>query len=809
MATDKAKQNSEEVKKNTQETAAAAKTFKETLNDLAKTLTGIEVTMKEITKNTKDQVKFSGDHEALVSEVAKTQQSIANDVQAINDIARKTAAGDKLSVKQKQKIASFEAKKAKLNDLQAIYQERLVNAQGEEEEQLLKLLEVNKDFLDNTNKALKSFEKLKDVNEELNEKTGFFDGFSDFADKIPGLGSVFGEFEKAAEAARKAALEGGDAFAAGAGSFTGAIGKLAGLGTIGLFVKGIGKAQEKITDLTRDLNITREQSKELKNNFVEIATATPGIVSKDLVASTTEFSKQVGFSAKFAKDDVIAFTTLTQKLGLSTEQATQLAKFSAATGTSVSEMNTQMAGFVTRQNLANDTTIRFQDVFQDIASSSSATSLTADKFAGGIEKAAYQARRFGLSMQMLESAGSNLLNFESSIANELEAELLTGRQLNLERARAAALTGNQAVLAEEIAKNVGNIDQFTSQSVLAQEAQAKALGMNRDQLADILLQQETLKNFTGDQNASLAETVKNRQAEIDAAKEAGNFDRARVLENELLASLGDDQLSQQVRNRTLAKRQQEAMEKLADAAGKLAGPMEFIGNIFDGIGQASGTLIEFFTKVSDKLIKLGGIFNTAILKPGTEALKSFKSIGKFLTGAGLKAFSAGGVKMIMKKIPIIGMLVGGYYGVKRMAQGDVLGGLLEFGSGILSLFPGLGTAASIATDAALVGLDAGGITGEKGSLTAATNVGLDWAKSAIFGPEEGDFIREPGGKITSFNKGDLVLGGTDLMGGGAGMNQMLERQNQLLEQILNKSSDVKMNTYSVQSALVVDNFKNG
>jgi len=47
------------------------------------------------------------------------------------------------------------------------------------------------------------------------------------------------------------------------------------------------------------------------------------------------------------------------------------------------------------------------------------------------------------------------------------------------------------------------------------------------------------------------------------------------------------------------------------------------------------------------------------------------------------------------------------------------------------------------------------------------------------------------------------------MGGGDGMNQMLERQNQLLEQILNKSSDVKMNTYSVQSALVVDNFKNG
>jgi len=804
MADEQAKKNSEEVKKNTQETAKAAKTFKETLNDLAKTLTGIEVTMKEITKNTKEQVKFSGDHEALVSEVAKTQQSIANDVEAINEIARKTAAGEKLSVAQKKKIASFEAKKAKLNDLQAIYQERLVNAQGEEEEQLLKLLELNQGFLDNTNQALKSFEKLKDVNEELNEKTGFFDKFSEFADKIPGLGKVFGEFGKASEAARKAALNGGDGFTAGASQLTGAFGKLSGLFTLGLFVKGIGKGQEKITALAKDLNITREQANELKSEFVEIAAATPGIVSKDLVAATTEFSKQVGFSAKFAKDDVVAFTTLTQKLGLSTEQATQLAKFSAATGTSVAEMNTQMAGFVTRQNLANNTTIRFQDVFQDIASASSATSLTADKFAGGIEKAAYQARRFGLSMAVLESAGSNLLEFESSIAAELEAELLTGKKLNLERARAAALTGNQAVLAEEINKNVGDINQFQSQSVLAQEAQAKALGMSRDQLADILLQQETLKNFTGDQNASLAETVKKRQDEIDAAKKAGDLDKARVLENELLASLGDDQLSQQVRNRTLAQRQAEAMEKLADAAGKFSLAFDKIGGIFDGIATAPGMIIEGLIKVTNKLMLLGKMFATNITKPATFAMKSFKTLGSYLSGAGLKVMSQAGIKTILKKIPVLGLLVGAYYGIKRAMNGDVIGGIMELGSGILSLFPGLGTAASLAMDAALIGTDAAGITSnlDKGVEGKAQFGGG-------FGPKENDFIREPGGKITSFNKGDLVIGGTNLMGGGDGMMQALERQNQLLEGILRKDPDIKMNTYSVQSAMVIDNFKNG
>jgi len=42
------------------------------------------------------------------------------------------------------------------------------------------------------------------------------------------------------------------------------------------------------------------------------------------------------------------------------------------------------------------------------------------------------------------------LDFESSIANELEAELLLGKNINLEKARQAALDNDLATLAVEI-----------------------------------------------------------------------------------------------------------------------------------------------------------------------------------------------------------------------------------------------------------------------------------------------------------------------------------------------------------------------
>ena len=57
---------------------------------------------------------------------------------------------------------------------------------------------------------------------------------------------------------------------------------------------------------------------------------------------------------------------------------------------------------------------------------------------------------------MFKATAGALLNFEQSINAELEAELLTGKQLNLERARAAALNNDMATLAEELKKQ--NVD---------------------------------------------------------------------------------------------------------------------------------------------------------------------------------------------------------------------------------------------------------------------------------------------------------------------------------------------------------------
>ena len=111
-----------------------------------------------------------------------------------------------------------------------------------------------------------------------------------------------------------------------------------------------------------------------------------------------------------------------------------------------------------------------------------------DEIASAIAK----ARAFGMELKDVASAGKSLLNFQESISAELEAELITGRQLNLERARLAALTGDYELLTEEINANVGDFYEFSKLNVLQQEQLARAVGMEADQLSNILMKRANL-----------------------------------------------------------------------------------------------------------------------------------------------------------------------------------------------------------------------------------------------------------------------------------------------------------------------------
>lgn len=138
-----------------------------------------------------------------------------------------------------------------------------------------------------------------------------------------------------------------------------------------------------------------------------------------------------------------------------------------------------------------------------------------------------------------------------------------------------------------------------------------------------------------------------------------------------------------------------------------------------GVGGLLGFLMtgktEFLFSVAKGFTKFGKVMISKLLKPFSVAFKGIFSIfGKLfgktvvgkVVGKGIGKIAKIG-KTALKKIPGIGLLMGIAFGIKRFTSGDIVGGLLELGSGIASVFPGVGTLISVAIDALILARDFG------------------------------------------------------------------------------------------------------
>jgi len=174
-----------------------------------------------------------------------------------------------------------------------------------------------------------------------------------------------------------------------------------------------------------------------------------------LSAQILDTSKAVGLSTDEASN---LFGVLMQTSNLSAEQAERLG-----------EGAFQLA----RANQVNPA-----QVLRDIAGSSETIALFTKDGAGNIADAAVQARKFGISLDTSAKIAEGLLDFENSIAKEVEASVLIGRQLNLQKAREAALTGDISTAMKEVVKQVGSEEEFNRLNLIQRKALADSIGVS-------------------------------------------------------------------------------------------------------------------------------------------------------------------------------------------------------------------------------------------------------------------------------------------------------------------------------------------
>jgi hypothetical protein len=170
-------------------------------------------------------------------------------------------------------------------------------------------------------------------------------------------------------------------------------------------------------------------------------------------------------------------------------------KLTLATGGNLKDNTKQFLGTVAALNAQNKLTVNEKQLLKEVSNTSAAIKLSIGGTTKGLAEAAFQAKQFGINLDQADKIAESLLDFESSITNELSAELITGKDLNLERARLLALNGDIAGASAEILKQVKGSAEFTAMNRIQQEALAKAVGMSREELAASLVEREALNKI--------------------------------------------------------------------------------------------------------------------------------------------------------------------------------------------------------------------------------------------------------------------------------------------------------------------------
>jgi hypothetical protein len=470
-----------------------------------------------------------------VTELIKGNESINQQVKSTRKLS--SIAQQLLSMRRGD--ATYDLKKLKNLQQQTLQHKRILQAQLSQTIEGSIERAALQDKIEQTNIILDKNKELVKEARKFQRSIGITGAILKGMSNIPILGDLL-DVQDALEASEEAANNGAGRLGSMAAAAK-SIGKSLTFNLTDPLVVGglLVKAFTTIKDLLFSADSTAESLARGMNMTYTAALNTFEQLHKingDTLATAKDYSEtlnfvggQLGSNASLNEKDLITFTKLRIQAGLTNEELMGATKLSLANGGYLEDNVNIVLKTTTALNKQKGVYLNEKTILKDIGNVSAATTLTLGKNTKEITKAVATAKALGMEMSKLESISNSLLNFEQSIEDELSAELLTGKNINLERARLAALNGDIATLAEEINSQIGSSADFTKMNVLQQEALAKAVGMNREELAQTLFTQEQLKGLSKDEAARRQEVLDKRIEEVGLAQaqrelESGTID---------------------------------------------------------------------------------------------------------------------------------------------------------------------------------------------------------------------------------------------------------------------------------------------
>ena len=268
-------------------------------------------------------------------------------------------------------------------------------------------------------------------------------------------------------------------------------------------IRGLGKAQR---ELANELSLSKDQldGQLVSLKLQEAKFKVLNLDASKLKTTLTTLSEEFRDLSLVTASNAASIEMFAQNAGIGGSEVAKLNKqlmiteglsFDAALN-----MQRQAASMAKAEGLA------VGRVLGDMATAAEEFARFSRDGADGLAEAAVAAAKVGLSLDGVLKAGEKLLDFEQSITAEFEAQVLTGQALNLERARQAALSGDQEGLLQEI-RSVAMGVNLETMNVVQKDAIASAIGIS---VSDLM-------------RVSRGESLDKQQTQIDEQKKTNEI----------------------------------------------------------------------------------------------------------------------------------------------------------------------------------------------------------------------------------------------------------------------------------------------
>ena len=620
-----------------------------TVNKSAINIKDVEKQIKQTVESEYINSKKRADLETKLSETQKTAVTsylgaLNNRVQIEKDLLNAQKTGNVGASRHYENML-------KANQTRIEQEESLLNIDQLAYAQSVKTGELNKEILDKQNTQL-------ETEKQIRSEVGYSGAALGLFAKKLGLGNE--AYEEMVEKARDLNKEGkkltfadklgalGKAGVSGLKeAFTDPLTAIPLIGTaIGGLVKGFMQivelgleAQDRTTKFGRAVGLSKNEAQAVVNNFQKISLNSNSalVTIQRLVESQKELTDELGVNNILSDEILETNVKLKDLAGLDAQTRAEIAKSSVITGQSSEGITKSVLSQVTGLKSATGISFNYQNILKEASNLGGYLGLSFAKYPAQLSKSLLTVKSMGMELKQVNALADSFLDFESSISKEFEAQLLTGKDINLTKAREAFLNNDLATAASEITNQVGSANDFLKLNRIQAESLASAFGMSRDQMGDMLKQQEMLSKLGAKQGDSAREQLKlglerykNQKALSAAIGEEAYQSLVNASAQEKIAGFMDkikEAISNFIANSPLIPLIDRAIDYLSKPSN--------IKAIVSSIQGVFATMFDIFGKIA------GGVMRILNYLPGVEIDKSLiRMVEK--GGANIRAMNLAG-----------------------------------------------------------------------------------------------------------------------------------------------------------------------